>query len=132
MFLTLAPSIADQKHVRRQQQPWWNVHVIGIELREFIKSNRLQHLNNFLCTTASTVYLSHYSCFTTTIVTMSSVVDKVKEMTSSGPLKPGSKLPTNVGSLKENHPTEGAIDLGQLKGKSKCETTISPENYEEI
>ena len=53
---------------------------------------------------------------------MASVVDKAKDKLSGSsgkdPLSKGSKLPT-IGLLKENSPTEGSVDLGQLRGKSE-------------
>jgi hypothetical protein len=50
---------------------------------------------------------------------MSAIVDKVKDMVGGGPpLSKGSKLPS-TGLSKEDNPTEGSVDLSQLKGKSK-------------
>ena len=84
---------------------------------------------------------------------MSGLVDKVKDKVGSGSgpstggssggssggsnsgLKQGSKLPT-IGALKENSPTEGSVDLSQLKGKStsnclyvRCQIVRSCNSY---
>lgn len=99
-----------------------------------IKAARLTHSTFCRLPIFQTPNRDYHTIFVNLVVKMASVIDKVKSVAGSGPLKPGSKTPTNVGSLKENSPMEANVDLGAilLKGKSEFASTISIEEREAI